>query len=97
MKKLSLSPIESIETRILFIRGEKVMIDSDLAKLYGVSTKALNQAVKRNSERFPIDFMFELTNDEKNEVVTNCDHKLACCAECFTPKKNNDIDIYYKL
>lgn len=50
------------------------MIDSDLAKLYDVSTKALNQAVKRNSERFPIDFMFELTNDEKNEVVTICDH-----------------------
>lgn len=74
MKKLSLLPIESIETRILLIRGEKVMIDSDLAKLYGVSTKVLNQAVKRNSARFPIDFMFELTKDERNEVVTNCDH-----------------------
>ena len=50
------------------------MIDSDLAKLYGVSTKVLNQAVKRNYKRFPMDFMFELTAEEKKEVVTNCDH-----------------------
>jgi 2,3-bisphosphoglycerate-independent phosphoglycerate mutase len=74
MKKLSLLPPEPIETRILFIRAQKVIIDSDLAKLYGVSTKALNQAVKRNCERFPIDFMFELTKDVKKELVTNCDH-----------------------
>ncbi|MBI5729706.1 MAG: ORF6N domain-containing protein [Ignavibacteriales bacterium] len=74
MKKLSLLPNELIEKRILLIRGQKVMIASDLAKLYGVSTKVLNQAVKRNIERFPIDFMFELTQDEKEEVVTNCDH-----------------------
>lgn len=74
MNKLSLLPPELIETRILFIRAQKVIIDSDLAKLYGVSTKALNQAVKRNCERFPIDFMFELTTDEKMELVTNCDH-----------------------
>jgi len=50
------------------------MIDSDLAKLYGVPTKALNQAVKRNAGRFPKDFMFHLTQKEKLEVVTNCDH-----------------------
>ena len=50
------------------------MIDSDLAELYGVPTKALNQAVKRNQERFPKDFMFQLTKGEKTEVVTNCDH-----------------------
>lgn len=74
MKKSSLLPSELIENRILFIRGQKVMIDSDLAKLYGVSTKALNQAVKRNFERFPLDFMFELTTKEKKELVTNCDH-----------------------
>lgn len=74
MKKLSLLPPELIETQILLIRCQKVMIDSDLAKLYGVSTKALNQAVKRNRERFPGDFMFELTKEEKEEVVTNCDH-----------------------
>lgn len=50
------------------------MIDYDLAQLYKVPTKALNQAVKRNEKRFPNDFMFQLTDAEKNEVVTNCDH-----------------------
>ena len=65
---------EVIDTRILEIRGKKVMLDRDLALLYGVSTKALNQAVKRNIRRFPADFMFQLTQAEKNELVTNCDH-----------------------
>lgn len=50
------------------------MIDSDLAELYGVETKKLNQAVKRNIERFPEDFMFQLTDEEQKDVVTNCDH-----------------------
>jgi hypothetical protein len=63
-----------IARRILLIRGRKVMIDADLAELYGVPTKALNQAVKRNAERFPDDFMFRLTEGERQEVVTNCDH-----------------------
>lgn len=70
----ALIPIEIIEKKILLIRGEKVMLDSDLAELYGVPTKAFNQAVKRNKERFPDDFMFQLTKIEKDEVVTNCDH-----------------------
>jgi hypothetical protein len=65
---------ERIEQAILVIRGQRVMLDSDLAKLYGVLTKALNQAVKRNTDRFPKDFMFRLTQQEKSEVVTNCDH-----------------------
>ena len=63
-----------IEGRIQVLRGLKVMIDADLAELYGVPTKALNQAVKRNAERFPPDFMFQLDAAEKVEVVTNCDH-----------------------
>lgn len=67
-------PVETIERRILFLRGQKVMLDSDLATLYGVATKVLNQAVKRNRERFPEDFMFRLTQKEKKEVVTKCDH-----------------------
>lgn len=67
-------PIERLENRILIIRGQKVMINADLAELYGVPTKALNQAVKRNSERFPADFMYQLSVEEKAEVVTNCDH-----------------------
>ena len=64
-------PIESL---ILTIRGRKVMIDSDLATVYGVETRALNQAVKRNAERFPEDFTFQLSATEKSEVITNCDH-----------------------
>ena len=57
-------PAERIDTRILLIRGHKVMLDADLAELYEVETRALNQAVKRNRERFPADFMFQLTNQE---------------------------------
>ena len=67
-------PVEEVASRILVIRGEKVMVDADLAELYGVATKALNQAVKRNNERFPDEFMFQLSQTEKDEVVTNCDH-----------------------
>jgi hypothetical protein len=66
--------MERIERAIFLIRGQKVMLDADLAELYGVLTKVLNQAVKRNKERFPVDFMFQLTKEEKDEVVTNCDH-----------------------
>ncbi len=55
------------------IRGRRVILDSDLARLYGVLTKVLNQAVNRNPDRFPADFMFQLTDDESNELVTNCD------------------------
>jgi hypothetical protein len=61
------------EILIFTIRGKKVMIDSDLAILYEVPTKALKQQVKRNKLRFPDDFMFELTLPEKRELVTNCD------------------------
>jgi len=64
---------ESIPQQILTIRGHRVMIDTDLAEVYGVSTKALNQAVKRNVNRFPVDFAFRLTAEEKAELVTNCD------------------------
>ena len=60
----SLVPMERIERAIFSIRGEKVMLDSDLAELYGVETKVLNQAVKRNATRFPPDFMFQLTAGE---------------------------------
>ena len=67
-------PLETIENLILTIRGKQVMLDRDLARLYGVETKVLNQAVKRNIERFPERFMFQLTDKEKIEVVTICDH-----------------------
>jgi hypothetical protein len=70
----SLIPSELIASRILLIRGQKVMIDSDIAELYGVTTKRLNQQVNRNINRFPSNFMFELTKEEKNQLVANCDH-----------------------
>jgi hypothetical protein len=63
-----------IESLILVVRGQRVMVDADLAALYGVPTKALNQAVRRNPDRFPTDFVFRLSEREKNELVTNCDH-----------------------
>jgi len=71
----SLIPMERIERAILSIRGEKVMLDGDLAELYGVETKVLNQAVKRNVSRFPEDFMFQLTAIEvfklnRSQIVT---------------------------
>ncbi|MCL2480421.1 MAG: ORF6N domain-containing protein [Spirochaetaceae bacterium] len=63
-----------IQDLIYEIRGHKVMLDSDLANLYAVEVKRLNEAVKRNIKRFPDDFMFRLTKDEFAKVVTNCDH-----------------------
>jgi hypothetical protein len=65
---------EDVKRTILTIRGHKVILDADLARLYGVSTKRLNEQVKRNRNRFPDDFMFRLTPEEKAEVVANCDH-----------------------
>ena len=65
--------ITTIENRIFTLRGQKVMIDRDLAELYGVETKKLNQSVKRNIKRFPDDFMFKLNDNELKELVTNCD------------------------
>jgi len=66
--------VTAIERRILLVRGEKVIIDADLATFYGVTTKRLNEQVKRNRDRFPDDFMFQLTSPEKTELVANCDH-----------------------
>src|SRR5258707_5647578 len=61
-------PVQLIERRIYLVRGKKVMIDSDLGELYGVQTKVFNQAVKRNRERFPEDFMFQLNTEEAESL-----------------------------
>ena len=66
----ALIPQEYVESKILLIRDKKVMLDKDLAELYGVETRALNQAVKRNNDRFPEDFMFQLTKTEANLLVS---------------------------
>ena len=76
----------SLNERILTIRGQKVILDADLAELYGVTTKALNQAIKRNAERFPSDFALVLSAEEKAQVVTDCDHLLQ-------PEKRKSIGV----
>ena len=73
-RKLSQTSAIPLEKRILTLRGEKAILDIDLAELYGVSTRRLNEQVKRNADRFPSDFAFSLTASEKEEVVANCDH-----------------------
>lgn len=65
---------EIIVNKILFIKNQKVMINTDLAELYGVTTKRLNEQVKRNINRFPNHFMFSLSQEEKDDVVAFCDH-----------------------
>ena len=67
-KKRNIVLVEQIEPRIFLIRGQRVICDADLAELYGTTTKALNPAVKRNQERFPADFMFQLTAEEARAV-----------------------------
>ena len=66
----ALIPVEVIERKILLIRGEKIMLDADLAELYDVPTKRLNEQVKRNADRFPVDFAFQLTAEEWKNVKT---------------------------
>jgi len=70
----SIVKVGTIQQRILLIRGEKVIIDADLAEAYDVPTRRLNEQVRRNLKRFPGDFMFQLTPEEKTEVIANCDH-----------------------
>lgn len=69
-----MNPKKPIESLIVDIRGRNVILDADMAELYGVPTKRLNEQVKRNADRFPDDFLFQLTPPEKVEVVANCDH-----------------------
>ena len=84
-EKKAMVPVAKIEQRILLIRGEKVIVDADLAEFYGVPTKRLNEQVKRNRDRFPDDFMFQLSVEEKSEVVANCDHLSKLKYSSFLP------------
>jgi len=90
---VALIPSEKIESKIYVIRGKKVMLDGDLAVLYSVPTKVLNQAVKRNLERFPEDFMFRLTKDEaqnwKSQSVTSS--RNSSRSQSVTLKKGENI------
>ena len=82
-----LIPVETIANKILFLRNEKVLLDRDLAKLYGVETRVLNQAVTRNIRRFPPDFMFTLTRDEImriSQIVTSSEIKYSKRVRAFS-------------
>ena len=74
VRKTWLSPIVRIERTVVRLRGHNVILDRDLALLYEVDPKVLNQAVKRNAERFSEGFMFQLTKKERDEVITICDN-----------------------
>jgi ORF6N domain len=74
MARKIIVPAEKIDRAILFLRSKRVMLDADLAMVFGTTTKRLNERVKRNIKRFPADFLFQLTDEEKEWVVANCDH-----------------------
>jgi hypothetical protein len=74
MSKRTIIPSEKIDRAILFLRGKRVMLDADLAIVFGTTTKRINERVRRNLGRFPSDFLFQLTDEEKEWVVANCDH-----------------------
>ena len=78
-------PVSRIEKMIFTFRGEQVMVDRDLAMLYGVETRVMNQSVKRNAERFPDRFRFQLTEEETDELVTNCDRLRSLKHSSFHP------------
>ena len=94
-----LIPLAKIDRAILLIRGKKVMLDTDLAIIYGVKTFRLNEQVKRNKGRFPKDFMFQLTNEEKQKVIANCDHlnKLNCRRDDIPLLLFAVINLFHKI
>ena len=86
--------LQIIQSRIYEKRGQKVMLDRDLAELYGVQTKVLNQAVKRNPDRFPEDFMFQLTNEEtqnwRSQFVTSNSIKMGVRRNPYALQRNSN-------
>jgi len=87
-QKEQMNDLEPIKRRIYEIRGRKIMLDADLAELYCVETRALNQAVKRNIERFPDDFMFPLTREEWETLKANSQHTSILTSQNVILKKN---------
>ena len=85
--------IDSIRSRIFTIRGIQVMLDRDLAELYGVPTKRLNEQVRRNAERFPDDFMFHLSKSEMSELVANCDRFNKMKHSSFNAQHGNTLTV----
>lgn len=86
MTKEIVIPDQDVAQKIFLIRGHRVMLDRDLAGLYGIKTHVLNQAVSRNSKRFPKDFMFRLTKEETDRLITNCDNLVSLKYSPTTPR-----------
>ena len=86
--------MEEIQGLIIELRGQQVLIDADVAKLYGVETKEINQAVSNNAEKFPAGYVFELSKEEKTEVVKNFDHLAALKFSPHLPKAFPEKGLY---
>ena len=85
---------EKIKDKIIGLRGEKVILDSDVAELYGVETREVNQAVSNNPDKFPEEYLFELSKDEKLEVVKNFDHLNRLKYSPYLPKAFTERGLY---
>ena len=94
-----ITPIESIVSRIIFLHGEKVLLDRDLAGLYRVETKVLKQAVRRNTKRFPSDFMFELSKEEfedwRSQFVTSNSDKMGLRYKPMASRNRAECAFFY--
>lgn len=91
---MSIIEYEAVEEKIIELHGYKVIIDSDVAELYGVSTKQLNQAVSRNIDKFPKGYILELKSSEKEQLVTNCDRFNNLKHSTVTPKAFTERGLY---
>lgn len=91
---MELLNIKDIENRILNLRGTKVLLDTDVANLYGIATKEVNQAVSNNPEKFPVDYIIELSEEEKHEVVKNFDHLSKLKFSPHLPKAFTEKGLY---
>lgn len=89
--------IKQVENRVLTIRGKEVIIDRDVAELYGVETRVVNQAVSRNIDKFPKDYMFQLESKEKEELITKCDRFNSMKHSTVPPKAFTEKGLYMLL
>ena len=85
---------EDVESKILTIRNQQVIIDRDVAEIYGVTTKEINQAVLRNPDKFPVGYIFSLSNEEKSELVTSCDRFEKLKHSTVTPTAFTEKGLY---
>lgn len=92
--ELQIIGTKEVETRVIELRGQKVLLDADVADLYGVETKRINEAVRRNPEKFPKDFFFQLQVSEKQYVVANCDRLKSLATSTVEPKAFTEEGLY---